>query len=451
MHLSELGTIGDQSIEEARAGSPNLAASNEATMDLDEDNTNHTASSGPGSEEHAKNYTWKLNGSDGYRRWNSAPQSKPRTTHEISITMESKTLGKRSSSRRETDKVGSRSSASKDEGQTVLSTSGASWNLSKSGESSKRRKVDLLDGSGLEKFGLGKTRRAESDLDSDRLDDDDEGMEDPEDHEEGEEEVEREEDAMIDVEDGSEVDELEGDTSIDTLPPEESDEPETLPDESFERDADTTLDSSHADEDVRDEVPLFLPQDPEPSSEDIEDIRSSNSSSNHRQINPSSEPSRGEPSGDLIPSNEELEASVPAIEVLRVSTNHEDIRLCFNLSEVKKAWSSQNSNPSSSSDPSADASPNPIDFSAGIKNVASPQSAERELSRVIQKTDFASMEILGQFNRGFIIARLRKQVLDVGSNQSDDLFIIDQHASDEKYNFETLQLTTKIQSQKLLQ
>jgi len=34
-------------------------------------------------------------------------------------------------------------------------------------------------------------------------------------------------------------------------------------------------------------------------------------------------------------------------------------------------------------------------------------------------------------------------------DQMDDLFIVDQHASDEKYNFETLQQTTRIQSQKL--
>jgi len=32
----------------------------------------------------------------------------------------------------------------------------------------------------------------------------------------------------------------------------------------------------------------------------------------------------------------------------------------------------------------------------------------------------------------------------------DDLFIIDQHASDEKFNFESLQKSTKINSQRLL-
>ena len=55
------------------------------------------------------------------------------------------------------------------------------------------------------------------------------------------------------------------------------------------------------------------------------------------------------------------------------------------------------------------------------------------------KDNFADMHILGQFNLGFIIAQL-----------GSDLFIIDQHATDEKYNFEELQKHTVIQSQKLI-
>lgn len=49
------------------------------------------------------------------------------------------------------------------------------------------------------------------------------------------------------------------------------------------------------------------------------------------------------------------------------------------------------------------------------------------------------MEIVGQFNLGFIVARLE-----------DDLFIVDQHASDEKFRFEKLQRETKIRTQKLI-
>ncbi|RIA81523.1 hypothetical protein C1645_790263 [Glomus cerebriforme] len=69
--------------------------------------------------------------------------------------------------------------------------------------------------------------------------------------------------------------------------------------------------------------------------------------------------------------------------------------------------------------------------------------AESELNRVITKRDFGLMEIVGQFNLGFIIAKL-------DNSNCNDLFIIDQHASDEKYNFETLQLYTKINSQRLI-
>lgn len=49
------------------------------------------------------------------------------------------------------------------------------------------------------------------------------------------------------------------------------------------------------------------------------------------------------------------------------------------------------------------------------------------------------MKIIGQFNLGFIITRLES-----------DLFIIDQHATDEKYNFEMLQKNTILQNQKLV-
>ncbi|XP_017061908.1 mismatch repair endonuclease PMS2 [Drosophila ficusphila] len=65
-------------------------------------------------------------------------------------------------------------------------------------------------------------------------------------------------------------------------------------------------------------------------------------------------------------------------------------------------------------------------------------NAEAELQREIGKEDFARMDIIGQFNLGFIIVKLE-----------DDLFIVDQHATDEKYNFETLQRTTQLEYQRL--
>ena len=67
------------------------------------------------------------------------------------------------------------------------------------------------------------------------------------------------------------------------------------------------------------------------------------------------------------------------------------------------------------------------------------QRAEEELERHITKEMFGKMEIIGQFNQGFIITK-----------HGDDLFIIDQHASDEKYNFEDQQRNTVLKSQRLI-
>lgn len=77
---------------------------------------------------------------------------------------------------------------------------------------------------------------------------------------------------------------------------------------------------------------------------------------------------------------------------------------------------------------------------ASVNNTDDNEKATKALSRVISKPDFARMQVLGQFNLGFMITALDDQ----------DLYIIDQHASDEKYNFETLQQTTQIKGQRLI-
>uniref|UniRef100_A0A8C8XI41 PMS1 homolog 2, mismatch repair system component n=2 Tax=Panthera TaxID=9688 RepID=A0A8C8XI41_PANLE len=61
------------------------------------------------------------------------------------------------------------------------------------------------------------------------------------------------------------------------------------------------------------------------------------------------------------------------------------------------------------------------------------------LQTLFRKTMFADMEIIGQFNLGFIITKLNA-----------DIFIVDQHATDEKYNFEMLQQHTALQGQRLI-
>lgn len=66
-------------------------------------------------------------------------------------------------------------------------------------------------------------------------------------------------------------------------------------------------------------------------------------------------------------------------------------------------------------------------------------NAENELKKQLTKDSFLEMEIIGQFNLGFIITRLK-----------EDLFIIDQHATDEKYRFEKLNNETQLRTQKLI-
>ncbi|KAK4126589.1 DNA mismatch repair protein MutL [Parathielavia appendiculata] len=77
--------------------------------------------------------------------------------------------------------------------------------------------------------------------------------------------------------------------------------------------------------------------------------------------------------------------------------------------------------------------------------------AEEKLSLKISKSDFAKMRIVGQFNLGFILAVREAAPSTADAAEDDELFIIDQHASDEKYNFERLQATTTVQSQRLVQ
>lgn len=74
------------------------------------------------------------------------------------------------------------------------------------------------------------------------------------------------------------------------------------------------------------------------------------------------------------------------------------------------------------------------------------EDPEERLSLTVTKADFNEMRIIGQFNLGFIIA-VRPPT---STSPTSDLFIIDQHASDEKYNFERLAATTTLVPQRLV-
>ncbi len=74
-----------------------------------------------------------------------------------------------------------------------------------------------------------------------------------------------------------------------------------------------------------------------------------------------------------------------------------------------------------------------------LSDMQNSKAAEHELSKNLKKEDFTRMSVLGQFNLGFIIARLDR-----------DLFIIDQHAADEKHTFEKLQASNVLETQRML-
>ncbi|KAL3074658.1 hypothetical protein niasHT_033685 [Heterodera trifolii] len=88
-----------------------------------------------------------------------------------------------------------------------------------------------------------------------------------------------------------------------------------------------------------------------------------------------------------------------------------------------------------------------VTTTAGIMSTGSQEegmeehkaSVEQRLSMMLNKADFARMRLIGQFNNAFLIVRLRS-----------DVFIIDQHAADEKYNFERLLAHNVIKSQTLI-
>jgi DNA mismatch repair protein PMS2 len=61
-----------------------------------------------------------------------------------------------------------------------------------------------------------------------------------------------------------------------------------------------------------------------------------------------------------------------------------------------------------------------------------------KLKKVFLKREFYSLVIIGQFNLGFVAATL---------NNGRDLFILDQHASHERYNLEKFNRELKIASQ----
>lgn len=86
-------------------------------------------------------------------------------------------------------------------------------------------------------------------------------------------------------------------------------------------------------------------------------------------------------------------------------------------------------------EPSVDKGAEDVTESVGISGTTSSTSIS------LSKEQFRQgMEVIGQFNLGFILLRC----------ENDNLWIADQHACDEKFNFENLYKSTKIHEQRLL-
>ncbi|KDQ51775.1 hypothetical protein JAAARDRAFT_73425 [Jaapia argillacea MUCL 33604] len=139
-------------------------------------------------------------------------------------------------------------------------------------------------------------------------------------------------------------------------------------------------------------------------------------------------------------------------EIVKTFDTDGDVAVGFDIAAVSSRWAVLRDNASSITLPAIRPGAGVgAGGDASVHNVVDDAKAVDALSRIIEKKDFLSMEVVGQFNLGFIIARRRQHTHneDGEAVSMDDLFIIDQHAADEKYNFETLQQTTRIQSQKL--
>jgi DNA mismatch repair protein PMS2 len=170
----------------------------------------------------------------------------------------------------------------------------------------------------------------------------------------------------------------------------------------------------------------------------------------------------------IIDSSAQMTQDIP-LEIIRTNRNSVMTMEC-NLATISERWSAYSSRRTHQKSSAESSEVEPVLANQVAVNSVQDEGAEELLSRVIQKQDFEKMEILGQFNLGFIIVRSRRyrSTKDPSGSRSgsgnaemgegraenkletDDLFIVDQHAADEKYNFETLQQTTKIECQKLL-
>ncbi|CAH8534350.1 unnamed protein product [Schistosoma turkestanicum] len=120
----------------------------------------------------------------------------------------------------------------------------------------------------------------------------------------------------------------------------------------------------------------------------------------------------------------------------------ESIKVDFSMDNLRNQWKQVLLRIPSSNhddDDSVDNHPTGEKFTLGKFKAIENQEIEHELTTYFKKETFNNLKVIGQFNMGFIIAQ-----------HNQDLFIIDQHASDEKYRFEQLLENYRFKSQPLV-
>ena len=114
------------------------------------------------------------------------------------------------------------------------------------------------------------------------------------------------------------------------------------------------------------------------------------------------------------------------------SINNDFKQRCLNWTKNINQQKDNKMDEESDEDDDDDENVNVNDADAEAKRIA-------KLERRLTKEGFGNMEVIGQFNLGFIICRL-----------NGDLFILDQHACDEKSTYERLLETTTLRVQPLI-
>jgi DNA mismatch repair protein PMS2 len=316
--------------------------------------------------------------------------------------------------------------------QMVLDTSGASWNLKPGQEGPPRKRTHLGDISGGSSSGKNarvsmRARLAGFARDGVRMAQDDDNEEDGDSDSPEEEEGAAEENAPVKERTSKSVENDEGDYEIG------SDEGRPSTDE-----VDETLTIESLDEPSRAVASAGSPN----SSRADDNDDTSNEQPTLDSI------SDGAPSSSSVvvasTSSSSLDLSAVRTEIVRTVVG-DTPPLAFDLERTTNAWSAYLERSRSLVTPHAPPTRSSSDLERADLE-ADDENATAALARVLSKADFGSMDVVGQFNRGFIVTRLRK-IKAEGS--TDDLFIVDQHASDEKYNFETLQATSRLESQRL--